>query len=136
MSIRFLSGTREQAYVYALSSAAITYTMARACASGALHHCTCALPPTHDPPGGNFKWGGCGDNVRWAANFAKQFADSIDRERDRERREGEEVPKIEKDGKWKNKGLAAMNLHNNRVGRRVCTIAQPLWTQINSLFFR
>lgn len=56
--------TREQAYVYAISSAALTYTLARACSSGNLHQCTCAGRPS-DTNAGNFQWGGCGDNVRY-----------------------------------------------------------------------
>ncbi|KDR22144.1 Protein Wnt-11 [Zootermopsis nevadensis] len=72
------TGTREQAYVYALSSAAVTYTIARACSSGALFHCSCASPP-RDPPNGNFKWGGCGDNVRWGSQFGKQFTDCAEK---------------------------------------------------------
>ncbi|KAE8746364.1 wnt11 [Frankliniella occidentalis] len=72
------TGTREQAYVYALSSAAVTYSLARACAQGALPHCSCAGPP-RDPPNGNFKWGGCGDNVRYGAALARQFADAAER---------------------------------------------------------
>lgn len=118
-------GTREQAYVYALSSAAVTYNMARACASGALFHCTCALPP-HALPEGNFKWGGCGDNVRWGTQFAKQFVDSTERDevkvtkntRDANGKENEETAKEKKTFKIKNH-LSHMNLHNNRVGRRV-----------------
>lgn len=100
----------------------MTYSMARACASGALFHCTCATPP-HDPPSGNFKWGGCGDNVRWGAQFAKQFVDSIERnegraaKRDLEEKQ-EETPQERKMKRIKAQ-LSAMNLHNNRVGRRV-----------------
>nr|CAD7428480.1 unnamed protein product [Timema monikensis] len=101
-------GTREQAYVYALSSAAVTYTIARACASGSLFHCSCASPP-RDPPNGNFKWGGCGDNVRWGAHFSKQFTDSVERGgRNRDRDEK---------GRFRSR-LSAVNLHNNRAGRR------------------
>lgn len=100
----------------------MTYSMARACASGALFHCTCAMPP-HDPPSGNFKWGGCGDNVRWGAQFAKQFVDSIERndgratKRDLEEKQ-QETPQERKMKRIKAQ-LSAMNLHNNRVGRRV-----------------
>ncbi|XP_034239024.1 protein Wnt-11b-2-like [Thrips palmi] len=72
------AGTREQAFVYALSAAAATYSVARACAQGALPHCSCAGPP-RDPPNGNFKWGGCGDNVRYGALLARQFADAAER---------------------------------------------------------
>ncbi|KAK3912646.1 Protein Wnt-11b-2 [Frankliniella fusca] len=72
------TGTREQAFVYALSSAAATYSLARACAQGALPLCSCAGPP-RDPPNGNFKWGGCGDNVRYGGALARQFADAAER---------------------------------------------------------
>ncbi|XP_045503585.1 protein Wnt-11-like [Colias croceus] len=81
-----LTGTREQAYVYAMSAAALSWTVARACASGALAACSCAAPPRAPPrpprqaappePHARFKWGGCGDNFQWAERFAKQFLDA------------------------------------------------------------
>lgn len=61
--------------MYALSSAALTYTMARACSSGALFSCTCAQPP-RERPNGNFKWGGCSDNLKWASRFVRQFVET------------------------------------------------------------
>ncbi|XP_068628539.1 protein Wnt-11b-2-like [Battus philenor] len=80
-----LTGTREQAYVYALSAAALSWSVARACAAGALAACSCAAPPRAPPrpprhaaptePHTHFKWGGCGDNFQWAERFAKQFLD-------------------------------------------------------------
>ncbi|GFG33089.1 hypothetical protein Cfor_12113 [Coptotermes formosanus] len=103
--------TREQAYVYALSSAAVAYTIARACSAGTLFHCSCASPP-RDPPNGNFKWGGCGDNVRWGSQFGKQFTDSA------EKRGARAEPRST---------LAAVNLHNNRAGRRA--VESSLLTQ-------
>ncbi|CAG9825441.1 unnamed protein product [Phaedon cochleariae] len=86
--------TREQAYVYAISSAALTHTMARACSGGALHHCTCAGKPTSAPPDDQFQWGGCGDNVEWGQQFAKRFVDnaekySLDRGEDKQKKEEE-----------------------------------------------
>ncbi|XP_050673413.1 protein Wnt-11b-like isoform X2 [Leptidea sinapis] len=81
-------GTREQAYVYAMSAAALSWKIARACASGALAACSCAAPPRAPPrpprnaapapsePQARFKWGGCGDNFQWAERFAKQFLDA------------------------------------------------------------
>lgn len=102
--------------------------MSRACASGALYHCTCALPP-REPPRGSFKWGGCGDNVRWGSHFAQQFTDATERHglaevgvpgRKRDA-EGAEKPETALERKMKRlqAQLAAMNLHNNRLGRRV-----------------
>ncbi|KPI93424.1 Protein Wnt-5 [Papilio xuthus] len=80
------SGTREQAYVYAISAAALSWTVARACAAGTLAACSCATPPRAPPrpprhaappePHASFKWGGCGDNLQWAERFAKQFLDA------------------------------------------------------------
>uniref|UniRef100_A0A2S2QYY9 Protein Wnt n=1 Tax=Sipha flava TaxID=143950 RepID=A0A2S2QYY9_9HEMI len=66
-----VKGTKEQSFVYALSSAALTYTMTRDCASGALSSCGCGTHP--DETDGTFKWSGCDDNVRWGAKFARQF---------------------------------------------------------------
>ncbi|XP_032519383.2 protein Wnt-11b-2-like isoform X1 [Danaus plexippus] len=81
-----LTGTREQAYVYAMSAAALSWSVARACAAGALAACSCAAPPRAPPrpprqaaptePHARFKWGGCGDNFQWAERFAKQFLDA------------------------------------------------------------
>ncbi|KAM3966759.1 protein Wnt-11b-2 [Aphomia sociella] len=83
-----LTGTREQAYVYAMSAAALAWSVARACAAGALPACSCAAPPRAPPrpprqaqvtpaePHARFKWGGCGDNFQWAQRFAKQFLDA------------------------------------------------------------
>ncbi|KAG7304533.1 hypothetical protein JYU34_011482 [Plutella xylostella] len=83
-----LTGTREQAYVYAVSAAALAWSVARACAAGSLPACSCAAPPRAPPrpprqahvsptePHARFKWGGCGDNYQWAERFAKQFLDA------------------------------------------------------------
>lgn len=75
------TGTREQAYVYAMSAAALAWSIARACAAGSLAACSCAAPPRAPPrpprqaqvtpaePHARFKWGGCGDNYQWAERY-------------------------------------------------------------------
>ncbi len=59
-----ITGTREQAWVYALTSAALTRAVARGCSSGILKQCACGSFPRH-PPDGQFKWGGCGDDIKY-----------------------------------------------------------------------
>ncbi|XP_026469567.1 protein Wnt-11b-like [Ctenocephalides felis] len=145
-------GTREQAFMYALGSAAVTLAIARACAAGELFHCSCA-PPPGEPPGGNFKWGGCSDNVRWGSLFAKRFLDATERthvtasvlhERRRRRRRRQRklkdatknavIKTIAKKRKLQadpdmikfHTRLAAMNLHNNRIGRKVVQQSQAI----------
>lgn len=97
--------------------------MARACSSGYIHHCTCATPP-NGPPNGNFKWGGCGDNFRWGMHFAKRFVDTMEKlnakiESENKDRQLETIH--ERKLKRLKSHIAVINLHNNRVGRRVST---------------
>ncbi|XKL62810.1 hypothetical protein PGB90_002643 [Kerria lacca] len=68
------AGTKERAFVHALSAAALTYTIAKGCASSSIYSCSCSPHPA-EPPNGNFKWGGCGDNISWGSKFTRQFVD-------------------------------------------------------------
>ena len=100
-SLSVLVGSRESAFVYAISSAGVVHSITRACSKGNLLQCGC--DPTKAGKGrdkaGWFEWGGCSDNVRWASHFSRMFIDA------RERRVRD--------------ARALMNLHNNRAGRRV-----------------
>lgn len=97
------AGSREAAFVYAISYAGVVYAITRACSQGELKSCSC------DPKKrgrskdkkGEFDWGGCSDNIDFGIDFAKDFVDAKER-RVRDAR-------------------ALMNLHNNRVGRMVST---------------
>ncbi|XP_073413397.1 protein Wnt-2b isoform X3 [Dendrobates tinctorius] len=92
-------GSREAAFVYAISYAGVVYAITRACSQGELKSCSC------DPKKrgrfrderGEFDWGGCSDNIDFGIEFAKDFVDAKERKvRD---------------------ARALMNLHNNRCGR-------------------
>lgn len=97
----FFPGTRESAFVYALAAAAVTHSIAQACTSGELPLCSCGSVPS-EVPGPDFRWGGCGDNLRYGLQLGAAFADSP-----------------LKSSKLGTQALKAMNLHNNAAGRQV-----------------
>ncbi|XP_060518209.1 protein Wnt-1 [Cylas formicarius] len=99
-------GCRETAFIYAITSAAVTHSIARACSEGAIETCYCEK---HRRPqvfgNGNaamsnvrdFEWGGCSDNIGFGFDVSREFVDTG--ERGKSLRE-------------------KMNLHNNEAGRR------------------
>ncbi|ROL43260.1 Protein Wnt-2 [Anabarilius grahami] len=92
--------SREAAFVYAISSAGMVYTLTRACSQGELENCSCdpgKKGSSHDAKGA-FDWGGCSDHVDHAIKFTQVFIDAKERK--------------ERDAR------ALMNLHNNRAGRK------------------
>ena len=97
------TGTRESAFVYALSAAAISHAIARACTSGDLPGCSCG-PVPGEPPGPGNRWGGCADNLSYGLLMGAKFSDA--------------PMKVKKTGSQANK---LMRLHNSEVGRQVTT---------------
>jgi len=95
-------GSREAAYLYAVWSAAITYSISQGCSRGAIDSCGCDMSKHEmaDERSGHsdWKWGGCSADVQSGAALAKRFSDSRE---------------IEGDSR------SLMNLHNNKAGRRV-----------------
>jgi wingless-type MMTV integration site family protein 11 len=94
------SGGREQAFVHALSTAALAQSISKACTQGATTKCSCGRIP-NEPPPAEFKWGGCGDDLRFGMIFSASFADS---------------PFLKRKKRSKK---SLMNLHNNNAGRKV-----------------
>lgn len=95
------AGSREAAFVYAISSAGVVYAITRACSQGELKSCNCdgQKHGRSSDATGSFDWGGCSDNINYGIKFAKAFVDARE--------------KMMKDAR------ALMNLHNNRCGRMV-----------------
>ncbi|XP_054314840.1 protein Wnt-9b isoform X1 [Pongo pygmaeus] len=68
-------GFKETAFLYAVSSAALTHTLARACSAGRMERCTC-----DDSLGLEsrqaWQWGVCGDNLKYSTKFLSNFLGS------------------------------------------------------------
>ncbi|XP_059167225.1 protein Wnt-1-like [Physella acuta] len=89
-------GCRETAFIYAITSAAVCHTVARACAEGHVTTCTCDTDPHGRPSGGDWEWSGCSDNAKFGKNFSRKFVDVLEKGRD---------------------FRYMTNLHNNEAGR-------------------
>ncbi|XP_026885585.2 protein Wnt-9b [Electrophorus electricus] len=63
---------KETAFLQAVSSAALSHALAKACSSGRMERCTC-----DDSPGLQhreaWQWGVCGDNLKYSTKFLKRF---------------------------------------------------------------
>ncbi|GIX69242.1 protein Wnt-4 [Caerostris extrusa] len=66
----FLTGTREAAFVHAISAAGVAHQVTRACSSGALGRCGCDRTVRGFSPDG-FQWSGCSDNVAYGTAFSR-----------------------------------------------------------------
>jgi wingless-type MMTV integration site family protein 4 len=93
-----VAGSREKAYIYAVSSAGVTYAVTKACARGEMNICGCDTTVRARETRGTFTWGGCSHNVAFGERFAGEFLDEHEND-------------IAADG--------LMNLWNNKAGRRV-----------------
>lgn len=100
-------GYRETGFVYAISSAGVAHSVARACSMGRLLSCGCdpssytgrAARSSGGPGGGTqWKWGGCSHNLEYGMEFSKQFLDAREVAGDIQ---------------------STVNLHNNQAGRNV-----------------
>lgn len=92
-------GSREAAYISAISAAGVAYAVTKACTKGELADCSCDNRIRLKKPNiEKWKWGGCSDDIRYGNKFSKEFLD------------------VSEDP---NTALGLMNLHNNEAGRRV-----------------
>lgn len=101
-------GTRESAFVSALSAASVSYSVTKDCTSGQLKSCSCDTSLKRKQPQlneENWRWAGCSDNVNFGNSFSKSFLDARIRERQDFSR-----------------ARLLMNIHNNEAGRAVSSL--------------
>ena len=93
-------GTREAAFVHAISAAGVSHAVTVGCSTGTMEQCGCDRTVKGTSSEG-FEWSGCSHNVAYGNAFSEMFVDA------RERTKGR--------GAYR----ALMNLHNNKAGRKV-----------------
>ena len=134
MTVMMMSGTKETAFVHAVTSAGVVHAVTTACSAGNLTDCTCDMhpggrggvgpsPTGHVPgvPGGlgndGWRWGGCSDNVMYGVWFTMVFVDAAERLKVGPRTAHFSVVR---GGRAVSDEIKALvNLHNNEVGRKV-----------------
>ena len=94
-------GTRETAFVHAISAAGVAHAVTRACSKGDLQQCGCDRTVSGRSSDG-FEWSGCSDNIEFGTGFSRKFVDARERKR-----------------KKKTIERYLMNIHNNEAGRKV-----------------
>uniref|UniRef100_A0A915IB47 Protein Wnt n=1 Tax=Romanomermis culicivorax TaxID=13658 RepID=A0A915IB47_ROMCU len=95
------SGTRESAFVHAISAAGVAYSVTKACSSGKYSKCGCDNNYRGMSHTGGFQWAGCSDNIPYGLAFSRRFVDAG-----------------EKRKKQQSQARLQMNLHNNEAGRK------------------
>jgi hypothetical protein len=69
INVDFVSGSKETAFLYAITSAGVVHVVAKACSSGNLTECNCDLLSQGGETPEGWKWGGC----RYRYNFVMQI---------------------------------------------------------------
>ena len=100
MRLYSFTGTRESAFIHAITAAGLASAVTEACAQGKSTHCNCDNTYRQSPPGIGWKWGGCSRDFNFGLRFSERFVDSSEDGRKRTARKD-------------------MNRHNNRAGREV-----------------
>ncbi|KAL9854069.1 LOW QUALITY PROTEIN: protein Wnt-16 [Geothlypis trichas] len=95
------SGTKETAFVSAVTAAGLVHSVTRSCSAGNMTECSCDVTLRHGGSASEgWHWGGCSDDIHYGMSFSRKFLD---------------VPLKNASGK---SGLVAMDLHNNEAGRQ------------------
>ncbi|RWS13361.1 Protein Wnt-7b-like protein [Dinothrombium tinctorium] len=89
--------SKEAAFVYAITSAGVVYSISKFCRKANFSTCECDRRSNGEYGADDWDWGGCSVNVRFGMRIARKFIDSREMEDDER---------------------TMMNLHNNRAGRR------------------
>ncbi|VDD93663.1 unnamed protein product [Enterobius vermicularis] len=128
-------GTKEQAFVYALSAAAVAHQVAKGCSDGKLPYCPCGLNSPTVSTDTTYKWKGCSDNILYGQKISREWADAPWRKKTKSGRnrtttrrthryamKEDYAPKGNYIRQWHESGMPTrivMNQQNNDLGRQV-----------------
>jgi len=109
------SGTRESAFVHAITSAGVVTVVTKNCRSGLIENCGCDLswPTRNSYHASDFEWGGCSANVAWGQEMARVFVDAS------ERRESKKKRSRNRKMRKRVANEKPVNLKNNQIGRQI-----------------
>ncbi|NXD33265.1 WNT16 protein, partial [Copsychus sechellarum] len=97
------AGTKEVAFVSAVTAAGVVHAVTRWCSAGNGTECSCDGSLRHGGSASQgWHWGGCSDDIHYGMSFSRMFLD---------------LPFRNVTGR-SGSGLVAMNLHNNEAGRQ------------------
>lgn len=121
-------GTREAAFVHAISAAGVAHALTRACSAGELDDCGCDRTVRGASPEG-FQWAGCSDNVHFGTSFSRTFVDAREHRFSKRKFKNAaalaaaNMTSLEKANQQHQQQMqvwrALMNLHNNEAGRKI-----------------
>uniref|UniRef100_A0A0K2V2L3 Protein Wnt n=1 Tax=Lepeophtheirus salmonis TaxID=72036 RepID=A0A0K2V2L3_LEPSM len=74
--IRDKDANKEMAFIQAITSAGVTYTVIRNCSQGSMENCRC--DPKYSKSKQGWKWGGCSDNFSFGEKISKLFLDNTE----------------------------------------------------------
>lgn len=104
----FIAASKETAFVYALTSAAVVHAVTKSCASGDLPDCACKKP-NYMTYKGQRKKTRCDDNIQYGLLFSELFVDAPEQDKHARLR-------------FRRSGQNLVNLHNSKAGRQVIYI--------------
>ncbi|XP_072174311.1 protein Wnt-16-like [Diadema setosum] len=129
------TGNKETAFIYAITSAGVVYSVTRSCSLGNLTECGCTVARGH--PGDDvldnaeeWRWGGCSDNVDYGIALSKKFVDAADRSSSSSSSSrssslstsGPPAAPTNSRKLTRESEKRVMNLHNNEAGRQIMKI--------------
>ena len=98
----FITGTREAAYMHAITAAGLSHIFSKGCSLGKFKRCGCDESKVGSEK--TFTWGGCSQDIVTGNAYSKRFTDA------------EERLNVTK--------YSLMDQHNHQVGRKVSRALQ------------